>query len=335
MLTIHAGMPKTGTTAFQRALANSAAALEEIDVLYPVEFRNGEGLAHHALSAEMASQNSLSGGQAGQFLEFLDSARTKRVVISSEAFTNCLSRRKILTFLHFLSACSERMPLRLVFALRRVDTFFESMYLHSVKVGETAQSIESYLEARFGWADEFFAQLSVLRNIGLVERVALVRYERNASFVRNLLIALNIRPVELGKVEPVVSRNERLGLKAQSLLLHLPYFEKLLGENLHRERIVQAFEKKQFSFAGDTDVYSVIDRLQRLYHHEKALRAAMDCGIMEYGHFFANQQPEARPFFSLSPDLLISSDLESLATFIRRAPALQSDRVQASAVKSA
>ncbi len=317
MLVIHAGMPKTGTTVLQYALANSAQSLATIDLVYPHEFRDREGLAHHALSAEILSEVGDSGPLTRQWLEFLNGSRSKRVLISSEAFTNCLNRQKILPFIRFLAACGERMPVRLVLALRRMDTFFESMYLHSVKVGEHTQEAGTYFEARFRWAQDFFSQLSVLRNIGILESVILVRHEKSPLFTCELLDAFKLKRAEHYTVKTVLSGNEKLGLKAQSFLLHLPHFEAKLGERIDRQRIIQALELKQFSFPGDTNSYSIMERWQRLYFHESALRAAMQFSIREYNDFFASQKIESKSSVSLSPDLICNEDIEAIRAFLK------------------
>ncbi|HLY57280.1 MAG TPA: hypothetical protein VKS60_17080 [Stellaceae bacterium] len=314
MLVIHMGMPKTGTTALQKGLAAAADELLRHGIFYPDEYRNSEGIAHHALPNEIMKRCDLSGPQATKFMELVRASSAPRILISSEAFTNLLSQSSIFAFLELIRECAKQRPVRLVIACRRVDSFLESMYLHSVKVGDITAAVSDYIEARERWAKNLFAQLSVLRNINILQRLILVKYQRGPEYWPSLLRALDVRPCEL--VEIPVSSNERLGLKAQTLLRHLDAFSGRIGYPLERPQLIQSFERGEFAFAEEKRRYSVLDHYQRLFLHENALRVALQAGILEYVGFFSGDKPERLENYGFDEAHLTADDLQDLRAFV-------------------
>src|SRR5580704_813608 len=127
ILTIHMGMPKTGTSALQQRLADSASILADQDIDYPALFRNEEGIAHHNLANGLVAGTERSGELTSSVSAYLNDSRFKCTLFSSEAFTNCLSQRVVFRLMRMLDELSEISQIKLVLSLRRVDSFLESM----------------------------------------------------------------------------------------------------------------------------------------------------------------------------------------------------------------
>jgi hypothetical protein len=250
-----------------------------------------------------------------RFLDALAGAEASRVLISSEAFINLLTPATLPRFIEFIARCTRHHRIRIVLACRRIDSFMESMYLHSSKVGDMAVSVDDYIERRHYWALNLFARLSALRNFGLVNSLVFVKYQPSERYAAALLGALEIAPAEQQALSLTERVGQRLGAKAQAVLHYLDRYSEMIGCQINRARLVAAFEASKFSFEDEIYDYSVFAKYQRLFFHENALRACWQHGISEYLQFFQHDRLDERRFVRLEPDLLTRLDVEALSGF--------------------
>lgn len=316
MITFHLGLPKTGTTSCQGALSLASANLERAGILYPKQFRNKEGIAHHELSAELISQQSSLGPCAELFLELAGGAADKNVLISSEAFTNALAPRRLPGFKAFLLRAASISPIRLVISLRRIDQFIESMYLHSIKTGYLTVSLDDYVAARKRWSHVLFAGLLELRNEAFITEVATVRYQSDPSFRFRLMNALLQNPaIARGLPKPPYA-GVRLSLKAQITLLHLSAIFERLGLSMDRTKLIRDFETGRFRFDKDIHSYTVMSYEQARQVHFEALRASIDVGEPSYAEYFGDARVEERQVTSLDMNVIDRDDLAKLRKYM-------------------
>jgi hypothetical protein len=316
VLTVHIGMPKTGTTALQGYLSDHAAALAQAGVHYPIEFC-GAATAQHGLIVELLERQAFDGPLLTRFKRYLEDHAGASVLISSEAFTNALTYGTIDVLMAWLADCRAITPVRLVMALRRIDTFFESMYLHQTKFGSKSEPIAAYTEARLYWCPNVFAQIARLQNGGLADEVRLLKYASDAAFQPALLAAMGIDPQVTAALPEVPRVGEKLGFKAQSLLYELDRHFGRHVPDVERRRIIRAFQRRELRFTDDTRDYTVLDRYVELFFRENALRAALQCGVTQYVDYFAADPYVERAVKTLSLDCLTRDDLEALERFLR------------------
>lgn len=313
MLVIHAGMPKTGTTSLQRALAGAQDALREHGVAYPAAFRNAENIAHHQLPADLLSPDAAR-GQA--FLDYLAEESAPVVLVSSEAFINLFSRRSIFGFVCFLEACCRLRPVRIVVVLRRIDSFMQSMYLHSVKTGETDLVVADYLEQRVRWADGLFGCLTVPPRTLPHCQVQFQKYERANDYVPRLLERLALDANARSVVPPAGESGARLGLKAQTLLFHLDAVGERVGATIERRPLLRRIDAGEFRFDDDIDDYTVFDPFQARWLHETALRAAYELSLSDYVGYFGQDRPATAAASSLDLGNLEADDFERIRSYV-------------------
>jgi len=314
-LTIHIGMPKTGTSALQRVMSNAAPALNERGFDYLSGFRIGAGIAHHPIATEINDRRDLRGLQVKSFLAHLGGANPGHVLISSEAFTNALDPGILKTFLKFLDECRARLPTKIVISMRRIDSFMESMYLHSVKVGESSFDLADYVAKRRRWAREFFQGLTAVRKRS---EVAVVRYEASESFFGDFFNAMSLPYREIPELSSVPMENIRLGLKAQTVLRHFDQFADQLGMEISRRSLVHDLMWGKLRF--DEDVYSYrllsFEDADRL--HSQAMEASLAIGFPEYERFFGAEKIAARDRVTLDPSNVTETDLLKLKAHLQQ-----------------
>lgn len=316
MLVLHAGLPKTGTTALQQVLAQGADALARAGVVYPEDSRDPDGLAHHPVAEELAGLRSAEGPVVTAFLRGHRDRAGRRTLISSEAFTNCFVADAVPAFLTFLRACAETGPVRIVLCLRRMDCFVESMYHQEVKTGAVDSDINAYLEARIGWPDALFRGIRAVRDAGCVEAIHVIKYrscDAGLDAVLGLVPGLDRSGLDL---PPAPRVNATFGPRAQALCLYLPLFERRLGLRIARADLLAALENGALESVRDQAAYTVMDRFSRLYFHEAALRSAREHGVGAYYDFFAGDPPEPRELVTLAPDLVTDHMMAALVAWV-------------------
>jgi len=105
---LHLGMPKTGTTSLQSILASKQAELAARGVIYPSQWRDEEGIAHHALGARLHDESDdVAAEMISEATAFVRSAACDRIILSSESLTNMVSRRKWPRFDRILTELKE------------------------------------------------------------------------------------------------------------------------------------------------------------------------------------------------------------------------------------
>lgn len=309
-LVIHVGMPKTGTTALQRQLAQSSEVLRKAGIDYPEAHRDAEGIAHHGLARELLSGWETAAPTVANLEAYAGGTDAKQILISSEAFTNCLGRRVCFDFMRFIDVLGRRGDVSVVLALRRIDSFLESMYLHSTKTGETAVGLDAYMRSRLRWSASFFSALSAVRHTGLLFALHFVKYERESRFQRSVLEYLGIGAALQTQLQGVTPTNEKLSWKGQVLLLHLPAVATRIGTPLERVPTMKALASGAVTFEGDVMDYTALAEYEQRYFHEAALAAAYKAGVMEYVAFFGDDLIGRSARVSLDVGALTSADLD-------------------------
>ena len=318
MLTIHIGMPKTGTTACQRVLSAAVPTLARRGFDYPSTFRDAEGIAHHAIAVELVSRQDLTGPEVEGFLAHLAGKGAGNVMISSEAFTNALGPSRLATFLEFIDACRARTATRLVISLRRIDSFVESMYLHSVKVGATRIDLADYVGARGRWATTLFRGLAAVRaRLGAAE-IAVVKYEAAEAFFGRFFDAMGLPFRDEPELSSVPRENIRLGLKAQTILRHLDLFTDLIATPADRRKLVRDFEKGTLQFDQDAYSYRLLSFEDADRLHSQAIEASRETGVREYEEFFGAARVAVRDRATLDPSNITAADLLKLKAFLQQ-----------------
>ena len=315
MLYLHIGLPRTGTTSLQTVLAQSVQELARAAYLYPEQWRDHEGIAHHNLGTAVLEGESGSETRR-QFLEYVLLNRQQHIVVSTESLSNGLDRSRWPMLQAFLAACSDRVSTTVVLMLRRIDDVVASMYLHEMKWGEkTDPDMDRYVMLRLDWIDELFESLQRLREASCVDSIAVIPYIDGSDSVLRILAAMGMGDSRLGAAPRKVGR--RLGLKAQAALCYLDEWEAKLGCQV-RSDIVGLLESGEFTFRDDAYEYDVLGYEARQFLHGHALRAAREHRIDEYVDAFAHAciQPAERR--SIDRSLISAGDLEDLRQELER-----------------
>ncbi|HEY5049185.1 MAG TPA: sulfotransferase [Rhizomicrobium sp.] len=313
-LLIHIGMPKTGTTSLQRALSRASEGLLRVGVIYPTEFRNRGGYAHHPIADVLLQEKSAHAAALQPFFEYAKRNADSDILISSEAFTNCLAQTRLPRFLHFLHACSAYHRVRVVMAFRRIDLFMESMYLHSVKAGETNVGFSEYISDRKFWSTELLRSLASLRESSVVQDVELPRYQRSAEFNDKILKSLQLE-THKACVGPLNSENQTLGLKAQSFFKFLSDIEREQNCTFRRWLLVRAFEAGKIPLEDEEYDFTIMEDDERLFLHEMSLKAAHQFGVTEYAEYFNSDDTRPMRKRDLVRDNLRAQDIMAIREF--------------------
>ncbi|MEM8551081.1 MAG: hypothetical protein AAGF45_01785 [Pseudomonadota bacterium] len=319
MITLHIGLPKTASTLIQSVLSASADKLSEAGVDYLDILRDGEGLGHHTLPKQLLAANSLDTPAFKALCERVSADRTRHVVVSSEAFTNLIVARNRVTFLAMTEALSTYGAVRIVIALRRVDDFFSSMYLHSIKTGEVHDQLSCYVEKRRQWSMSLFNGLRLLRQQGLVDELLVIKYASKQAFSRCMLAAILSDTELVDDLATMQSRNVAVTHKAHVALANLDAVNARIGYNLRRFPLIRAFEMGRFAFPTDQRSFRVIEPHLAKVVHSEALAAAEHCGERDYCVFFEGDSvPELAPV-SLDISHLEDADFAALGDYAQRA----------------
>jgi hypothetical protein len=316
VLYLHIGLPRTGTTSLQAVLARSVRDLARAAYLYPEEWRDHEGIAHHNLGIAVLEGESGS-ETTRQFLEYVLLHKQQHIVVSTESLSNGLDRSRFPLLQAFLAACTERVSTTVVLMLRRMDDAVASMYLHEMKWGEKTDSdMDQYVTFRLTWITELFEGLQRLRETSCISSMAVIPYVAGSDSVVQVLAAMGMSDSGISTA-PRAKLGRRLGLKAHAALRYLDEWAAELGYPI-RSDVVGLFESGEFTFRNDADEYDVLGYETRQFLHGHALEAAREHGIDPYVEAFAHariQQSERR---TIAQTLISPGDLADLREELAR-----------------
>lgn len=316
VLYLHIGLPRTGTTSLQTVLARSAPELERAAYLYPEDWRDHEGIAHHNLG--IAVLEGKSGRETSRrFLEYVLLNRQQHIVVSTESLSNGLDRSRFPMLQAFLAACTALVSTTVVVMLRRMDDAVASMYLHELKWGDKTDSdMDQYALFRLTWITEVFEGLRRLRETSCVTSIAVIPYVDGSDSVVRVLAAMGMSDSGISTAQPA-KLGRRLGLKAHAALRYLDDWEAELGHPV-RSDIVGLLESGEFTFRDDAYEYDVLGYRTRKYLHGHALQAAKEHGIDPYVDAFAHARIPHSERQTIARTLISPGDLADLREELAR-----------------
>lgn len=292
MITLHMGMPKTGTTGLQHALAAAEDGLRASGLDYAPVLRSDTPSAHHDLPRAYLAGKAPRQAARQALLRHVRRSGAERVLISSEGFINLFRPGQLPALLRLTAALAALRPVTLVLSLRRIDDFFLSMYLHQIKVGTVEKSLEAYLAPRPRWIARFFAAIAELRDAGTA-RLETPTYRSGAGFLEALYPVLGLTPAETALLPPAGRSNAQLGLKAQTLLFALDGIAGELGVTVpSRRRLVSFLEDTPGLFDQDLARFDLMAPDTRRLIRDTALRAAETHGVTAYLEAFSDPMPK-------------------------------------------
>jgi hypothetical protein len=307
VLYLHMGMPKTGTSLLQSMLSASGPALARQGYAYP-DLWPGSG--HYGLSPVFQAPDGAP-DTVREVRDYLADNQGRKVVLSLEGLSFALhTPRKRSNLAQFLNQCSGVAEVRAIIALRRIDEFYASLFLHVTKVRpQNAEAApEAFVSRRSGWMDTLFSGMRWLREEQEIP-LALVPYFEDANVLPGLFEALGIDPAEL-RSTPKRKVNRRLGLKAHSALA-LPEAQ-LERVGVERSELVPLLQTGTFVFEDETYDYDPLGYELRSQIHERALREARENGITEYVEAFGSAELPRASRTHIDASLISEADLADL-----------------------
>lgn len=313
MINIHIGLPKTGTTSFQKRVYRNTESLERLGCYYPKEWILKNNFAHHSLSLAVLNECDESNARIKAFLGYMAAMDDRRVLISSEGFTNCIQPKVLQRFIEYLGACSSITSVSMVLVLRRMDKYLESMYLHSTKVGRQMMGLSSYVKNMDKWAQNFFSGLSIIEKKHPEIMINYLCHDGKSDILLNIFSALDIGQCWSDANDEKKVHNIRLGAKTQAFLLDFDKIKNDLGISADRLKWINAFEAGKIAFPGEITNYTLLEMSQSAHIREHALDMSRKYGITAYGKYFELDDIDERACISLSDGkLLTKSDFEYL-----------------------
>ncbi len=309
-LLLHAGSPKTATTLVQRHFSRTGV-LAANGVHYPDAGRHPNRFAHHGLGLMlMDCRDAEAAALLGKEL-----APRGMTLVSSESMTNCIAGpRRLRSFQAFLGAMAAIVDeVRVLIFLREASSFFESMYLHTVKATGLKTSFDDYLREREGWYAGLFANLEVIErqcpDIALDARAFVAR-----DYADDWREVLGFDP-ELDTTQRV---NPRLSLKAQSVLKEYDLFRERSGLPLERSDAIIAFSSADSPFEDDIYDFSPYRPGMAESIRQRALDEARRHHRAEYLEAFAEAPAKPAPAYArIDYGQLTPRDLAMAEAFLR------------------
>lgn len=322
MLTLHAGMPKTGTTSLQARLADNSAYLHERGIVYPADWRDQGDIGHHKFGERLNQGGDAAAAVIDELRAYL-STEERDVLLSTESLTNLLNKKRQSILFDLIASVSEIRPVRLVIALRAIDSFFESMFLHTVKYEpDCVADIRQYLSLRTRWSYQFFKSLAAVRAILPVGEAIFVPYSKTPIFESSLSAALNLDEnlPALNRDGKALYENRRLSLKGQSLCANLDETAALIGRPIDRERLSKALYLGELAFENDTEFFHVTPFETAKSIHDDALDQTREFGIPEYYDAFHDRQIPAYDHHDLTLARIDEADQDAIQKWCQISP---------------
>ncbi|MFT3897062.1 MAG: hypothetical protein QM719_05110 [Thermomonas sp.] len=310
-LYLHVGSPKTATTLVQRHFTRSGV-LAAHGVHYPVVGDDPRDYAQHAFGRALLHADY---GSASTIVSRATAGHAS-TLLSAETITNCIaSPRRFPGFLQFLHAIAGTLDaVRVIVFLREASTFYESMYLQSMKGKELATSFDAYLSQRQGWFGTLFRNLSAIESIG--GNVVLDAHAfRPGSYAEEWRRALGFDIA----LPASTQANPRLSLKSHLFFRQFEAFRSQRGVAMERREALELMGLHPSPFDDDQDRF-------RLYRdgvaeaiHAHALAEAERCSRHEYLLAFAGHAPLQAdiPWVDLDAVALTPRDLDAAEAFLR------------------
>jgi hypothetical protein len=309
----HAGMPKTGTSALQNALA----ALKDDRVDYPNLFRDGQ-IAHHALARVLLKLSDAEREAALTELEgYLSKPRhTRLVVFSSESLIGLFSKSGK-HVAERLCNCEDRSySAELHVVVREVAGFLEAMYLQSSRFGRIKMRFPDYLATRRDWTVSLFQSLTELHAI-LGDRLKIALQDEAFNTLTHFESVLGLDRGRLTEISKTQRPSSRFGFRGECLLTHLEAFNAEFGTDFHRAKIVRDLETRKL-FASDLRSYTLYD--QKIWNEttRMALDAAKRTGFHNYTGTFEELRRKEAPEVVLDYAALHNADKEEALEVLSR-----------------
>ena len=311
-LLLHVGSPKTATTLVQRHFS-STDVLAANGVHYPGPGRNPNRFAHHGLGLMlMDCRDAEAAALLGKEL-----APRGMTLVSSESMTNCITApRRLRSFQAFLGAMVAAVDeVRVLIFLREASSFFESMYLHTVKATGLKTSFDDYLREREGWYAALFANLETMErecpDIVLDARAFIA-----SAYAGDWRDVLGFDP----GLDTTRRVNPRLSLKAQSVLKEYDLFRERSGLPLERSDAIIAFSSAESPFEDDLYDFSPYRPGMAESIRQRVLDEARRYDRIEYLAAFADAPVKPAPAYAqIDFGQLTPHDLTAAEAFLRAA----------------
>lgn len=253
VLYLHIGLPKTGTSTIQGLLFDNTEALQHQNYLYPRATLGGKSdfaYAHHNLARAAYEQD------ASIWLSFqkeILANRSKKLLVSSEAFSNCRNQ----TQLEFIKSYLEYFDVKIIVYLRRQDDFLQALYQTIIVYGEEAIPFDDFYERMFSEheknrsLDYYFLVNDIFATAFGKENIIVRIYEKSqlyqADLLRDFLHTVGIEPTSDFALD---IPNNNLSFDAHSLEKYRQLKQIFKGEDefleTARRKIRDANQRKAF-----------------------------------------------------------------------------------------
>jgi hypothetical protein len=188
-LYLHIGLPKTGTSAIQGLLFDNTEALDSSGYIYPRGTIGGDSdfaYAHHNLARAAFEKDAQTWDN---FQAEINSLRKKKILVSSETFSNC----RHIDQLEFIAQYLEPYNTNIVVYLRRQDDFLQALYQTIIVYGDKTMPFDEFFQAKleehdsFRAMDYYFLVNDLFASVFGKDRIILKVYEKSQLHQRNLL----------------------------------------------------------------------------------------------------------------------------------------------------
>lgn len=325
MLYLHCGWPKTGTKSLQAALHAERGALAAVGVAYPDRWRRrllpeADDGSHNGFTEALEGFEG-SPAALDPLLDLLTEHAGGDVLISSELIALwALPRERDAVADRVLAMVRERMPVTCVWALRRFDDFFCSLYLQLVSTGLRLPVPERVIER--AQPRRLFAAMRQME--ASADAATHVEYRTDGGHQAELLRAFGLPAAMRATLEAIVAggprRNPAFTHKQAVALINAESLSARCGIGLDRPLLRRLFTAG-FEFDDDRPC-ELLSGTSRRRLREDALECASAAGVDSYVRFFSHEDggpDDGVP--SLAPSLLGDEDLRRLAEACLKAPA--------------